>query len=168
MRNIFLYILFVFLIFIISSCSRRTVSSSSANELPASSSDIKSLTQNLFTEVNNYRISIGKEPFQLVEAASAQAEAHSADMASKKVPFGHDGFTARVTAISKITGLASAAAENVAYGQISAKEVLDMWLHSAGHKKNLDGNYNLTGIGLAKDKNGIVFFTQIYLRKDTH
>jgi uncharacterized protein YkwD len=63
------------------------------------------------------------------------------------------------------TSFMAASAENVAYGQLSAKAVVDGWLKSAPHKKNIEGNYNLTGIGLAKDRKGVIYFTQIFLRK---
>jgi uncharacterized protein YkwD len=59
----------------------------------------------------------------------------------------------------------SASAENVAYGQLSAQAVVKGWINSAPHRKNMEGNYTLTGIGLYKDRKGVIYFTQIFLRK---
>ena len=85
-------------------------------------------------------------------------------MASGKVAFGHDGFSARV----KATGIAySGAAENVAYNQGSkdpATTAVQGWLKSSGHLTNIKGNYNLTGIGVASNSKGQIYFTQIFLR----
>lgn len=101
----------------------------------------------------------------MINAASSEAAKHSNAMASRSTGFGHKGFEIRVTNISRQIGPVSAAAENVAYGKLTAQQVVNGWLKSPGHKKNIDGNYSLTGIGVAKDNKGIIFFTQIFLRK---
>jgi uncharacterized protein YkwD len=54
-------------------------------------------------------------------------------------------------------------AENVAYGNITAKEVVDNWLKSPGHRRNIEGKYTITGIGVAKSSDGTIFFTQIFV-----
>ena len=33
------------------------------------------------------------------------------------------------------------------------------------HKKNIDGDYDLAGVGAAQDANGVVYFTQIFVKK---
>ena len=52
-----------------------------------------------------------------------------------------------------------------AMGILSAGEVVNMWLNSPGHKRNIEGNFTLTGIGIAEADNGYLYFTQIFLRK---
>ena len=86
-------------------------------------------------------------------------------MATKKIPFRHDGFDERMAAISRQLKNVSATAENVAYGANTAKDVVDMWLHSPGHKKNIEGNYNLTGLGIEKGTDGQLYYTQIFVYK---
>lgn len=45
-----------------------------------------------------------------------------------------------------------ACAENIAAGQTSAKEVMNGWMHSSGHKANImNGSYKRLGVGLYKD-----------------
>jgi uncharacterized protein YkwD len=97
------------------------------------------------------------------EMESSLALKHSQDMAAGRVKFGHDGFNSRAKAIQKEVG-ASEIGENVASGPMTAREVVDGWLNSPGHKKNIEGNFMLTGIGLARDKKGDIFFTQIFSR----
>ena len=54
-------------------------------------------------------------------------------------------------------------AENVAYGAETAEEVVRMWLKSPGHKKNIEGKYNYTGIGIARGRNGQLYYTQLFI-----
>jgi uncharacterized protein YkwD len=94
---------------------------------------------------------------------SSLAEKHSQDMASGKVKFGHEGFNNRARAIQKSLG-STEIGENVASGPMTAREVVDGWLKSPGHKKNIEGNFVLTGIGYARNKKGDIYFTQIFSR----
>jgi uncharacterized protein YkwD len=123
------------------------------------------MEKNILYYINQHRRSIGLSDLIMLEQASQKATEHSMDMAKRKTGFGHEGFDTRVKYIAKNTGAVSAAAENIAYGQLSAKEVVDGWLHSPGHKRNIEGNYTYTGIGLAKDRDGVIYFTQIFIRK---
>lgn len=93
---------------------------------------------------------------------SASARMHSADMASRKTPFGHEGFDNRVKGIMKQLGPMHKWAENVAFGKLSAKDVVNGWLNSPPHKRNIEGGYTLTGIGTATSSEGAIYFTQIF------
>jgi uncharacterized protein YkwD len=135
---------------------------------PATSNrfDAVTMQQDILANVNQYRVSIGLQPLQMLDAANMQAAKHSVNMAARRTPFGHTGFEARAAAISTALGVTvSAAAENVADGKLTAKQVVAGWLHSPGHKKNIQGNYSLTGIGCAVDEGGVIYFTQIFVRK---
>lgn len=126
----------------------------------------KSITENnILFYVNDYRSKKGLPALQMNVDISSQAEKHSVDMATNKVSFGHDGFEDRVKIIAKKIGNIHSSAENVAYGNLSPKEVVDIWLRSPGHRKNIEGKYTLTGIGIAANKDNIIFFTQIFTSK---
>lgn len=59
----------------------------------------------------------------------------------------------------------SAAAENIAYGQRTAQEVVNAWMNSAGHRANiLSQSYTHTGVGAAKKSNGTLYWTQMFMR----
>jgi uncharacterized protein YkwD len=112
--------------------------------------------------INQYRRKKGLPALATDPVIEAEARRHTIAMASHRSPFGHDGFSYRSKVItSKIPGV-TATAENVAYGSRSAKEVVDGWLRSPGHKKNIEGKYKLTGIGVARDENSRLYFTQIF------
>jgi uncharacterized protein YkwD len=149
------------------SCSQGATTSSSMVNSKRDVISLDNMETGILQEVNAYRKKIGKPALQMMDAASAQAAIHSRNMAQQKTAFGHDGFETRVANIRKqATAInINAAAENVAFGELTAQKVVDGWLHSPGHKKNIEGDYNLTGIGVSRDKNGRVYYTQIFLHK---
>lgn len=114
--------------------------------------------------VNEYRHSKGLKPLQANSFISSVALEHSRNMLSGKTPFGHEGFKERAQVIRKKLGKVYVAAENVASGPMGAREVVDGWLHSPGHRRNIEGDFKLTGIGLAFGRRGMVYFTQIFIK----
>ncbi|HBT63205.1 MAG TPA: hypothetical protein DEB10_00905 [Ruminococcaceae bacterium] len=59
----------------------------------------------------------------------------------------------------------SAAAENIAYGQRTAQEVVNAWMNSPGHRANiLSRSYTQTGVGAAKKANGTLYWTQMFMK----
>lgn len=159
-------LLFVFALFFISSFTACAQVRDLHNRLTAYNRiDLANMNSRILQLVNEHRQSIGKGALKMIDVASAQAAQHSRDMMNKNTPFGHEGFEDRVDVIKKNTGFISAAAENVAYGQLTAEQVVDGWLHSSGHRKNIEGDYNLTGIGVAQNGQGIIYFTQIFVLK---
>jgi uncharacterized protein YkwD len=113
--------------------------------------------------VNDDRAKHGLPLLEMNALETSLAAKHSHDMAVGKVKFGHDGFNARAKAIQKALGSLEIG-ENVASGPMTAREVVDGWLHSPGHKKNIEGNFTLTGVGYSVDKKGDIYFTQIFSR----
>ena len=59
----------------------------------------------------------------------------------------------------------SSAAENIAYGQRTAQEVMNAWMNSPGHRANiLSRNLTEIGVGAAKAANGTIYWTQMFLK----
>jgi uncharacterized YkwD family protein/spore coat assembly protein SafA len=59
----------------------------------------------------------------------------------------------------------SAAAENIAYGQKTAQDVMNAWMNSPGHKANiLSKSVTQIGVGCAKASNGTLYFTQLFIK----
>jgi uncharacterized protein YkwD len=78
----------------------------------------------------------------------------------------HRGFDARLENIRKRIPV-RAAAENVAAAKGEkdpARTVVEGWTKSAGHRKNMLGDFSLTGVGVAQSKDGTYFFTQIFVK----
>lgn len=90
------------------------------------------------------------------------AQQHSANMASGRVAFGHNGFAKRNAMAGAIISQLNSFAENVAYGATSGNQVVSLWKSSSGHRRNMLGHYKYTGIGTAKDKHGQIFYTEVF------
>lgn len=59
----------------------------------------------------------------------------------------------------------TAAGENIAYGQSTPQEVMNAWMNSPGHRSNiLSPSYNQIGVGLAKDRYGRAYWTQMFIK----
>jgi uncharacterized protein YkwD len=123
-----------------------------------------SMSAEILRYVNEHRHSRGLKPLEANSFISSVALDHSRDMLSGKTAFGHDGFHDRIDRIRKRLGPIHVAAENVASGPMGAREVVDGWLHSPGHRRNIEGDFRLTGIGLAYGRRGMIYFTQIFTR----
>ncbi len=112
-------------------------------ELPAEVQDFVSL-------MNAHRQSVGCDPLAWSTAVAGVAQAHSEDMIARSY-FAHDNPDGE----SPFDRLRSAgisyrgAAENIAYGYPNASAVLDGWLNSSGHRRNIE-NCSLSehGVGL--------------------
>lgn len=62
----------------------------------------------------------------------------------------------------------SSAGENIAMGQKTPTEVMSSWMNSPGHRSNiLSTSYSEIGVGLAKDKYGRCYWTQMFIRPTT-
>jgi len=122
------------------------------------------MTQAVLFFVNQYRNQHGLGPLKMEEKISQQAYRHSQDMADHRQPFGHLGFNERFHYLRKHIHEVQAGAENVAYNYKTAKIVVDNWMTSRGHRQNILGHYNLTGIGIVRDKQGKLYYTQLFLK----
>ncbi|MGN6193985.1 MAG: CAP domain-containing protein [Ginsengibacter sp.] len=123
----------------------------------------KNIVEDILTQTNKFRKSKGLAKLVMRNDLNAIARQHSMDMARGRVGFGHTGFGERNAMARKKIKQMHAFAENVAYGATSGKEVVNMWEHSAGHRRNLLGNYKYIGIGIAKDRYGRIFYTQVFV-----
>jgi uncharacterized protein YkwD len=127
---------------------------------------LNSLELTTYKLVNRYRLSRNLPPLEIDPAISAEAKAHSEEMA-KVGHISHDGFNNRVESVAK-TIVYRSAAENVAYNVGHSEPDLvavQGWIESPGHKQNMIGRYDLTGIGVVKNARGEYYFTQIFIRK---
>jgi uncharacterized protein YkwD len=123
-----------------------------------------SVRQEVLTYVNQYRKEQHLPALQLNVNISQEASKHSQDMAAHRLPVGHDLFNQRIKRLRSLLPKTHAWAENVAYAYTEdAKEVVSGWMKSSGHRKNILGHYNFTGIGIARDKQGKLYYTQIFI-----
>ena len=136
---------------------------------PAAASDpvdLATLEQEVAERINAHRKASKLAPFAYDDRVAAIARRHSERMASGRAKLGHDGFEARAEEISQFLALAGAA-ENVSKHRREsdfAEFAVSGWLASPVHRKNIDGDYAITGIGAARSSQGLVYFTQLFVR----
>ena len=118
--------------------------------------------QELFARVNGYRASKGLNALQWSDVVAEHARGHSRDMASGAAPRGHSGFEARVAEIRKRIPI-SAWGENVV-GERNVDEAFRRLLDSRTHRRNLERDFDLTGVGAATDSQGLLYLTQIFVK----
>lgn len=126
--------------------------------------EMVAIEEEVLEQINEYRASQGLSPLALSRELTEMAREHSYNMAEEIVPFGHDGFLNRARQAFK-TIRCSRFAENVAFNQGAtdpATTAVKGWLASKGHHRNIVGRYDKTGIGIAQDDEGRIFFTQIF------
>lgn len=122
----------------------------------------KELSNEVFRYTNEFRRSKGMPALIMKEDLNSIARKHSENMASGRCSFGHAGFNQRSAKVKTIYKICTIA-ENVAYGAKNAKEVISLWKNSSVHRKNMLGKYKYTGIGVAKSKRGVIYYTEIFV-----
>lgn len=131
-----------------------------------SNPDLNQIEQEVYQQVNQYRQSQNLPPLQPNATITKQARLHSEAMAEGSVSFSHQGFDNRVKAIAQTISYRSAA-ENLASNQgysNPAEAAVQGWIESEGHRRNMIGNYNVTGVGVAQNEAGEYYFTQIFIQ----
>lgn len=136
----------------------------SLSALPPANAGKEGIEEAILADVNSYRKQHHLNPLKMDGRISQQAKIHSVNMAQHRLPFGHINFLNRVTVLRKEIKNSGAASENVAYNYKDGHDVVKNWLLSPGHKRNIVGNYDLTGIGIARDTKGRIYFTQMFLK----
>lgn len=98
---------------------------------------------------NTERLKAGCKPLRVDSRLNLSAQRHSADMARRdyfehESPEGEDFADREAQAGFK----GDTGGENIAMGQTSASEVMNDWMHSPGHRRNiLDCSYTMIGVG---------------------
>ena len=130
------------------------------------SQNMNELEKSVFAGINKYRKSRNLPMLQWDGTIAQESRIHAQQMATRKTTFSHDGFKKRVEIISQKIPY-KAAAENIAvnmgFSNPGEKAVVG-WINSPGHHKNIVGDFNLTGIGIAKNNEGKYYFNQIFIK----
>ncbi|MFP5286762.1 MAG: CAP domain-containing protein [Thermoanaerobaculia bacterium] len=110
--------------------------------------------EEMLARVNAERRKAGLRPLRLNSELDKSAQRHAEDMLARGY-FDHEspsGTTVRER--SRAAGYDwSAIGENLAFGQTSVDEVVETWMDSPGHRKNILGrNFSELGVGLALGK----------------
>ena len=131
------------------------------------STDFSSYQQQVLDLVNAERAKRGISALTLDSSLSSVATKKSQDMVNKNY-FDHTSPTyGSPFDMMKQFGISyRSAGENIAKGQKTPQEVVDAWMNSEGHRKNiLNPNFTNLGVGIAKDSNKTTYWTQMFIGK---
>ncbi len=121
--------------------------------------DLGRVRAEMLARVNAERKKAGVPPLKSNSRLDVAAQHHAADMLSRAY-FAHqspEGKTVRERAAAAGYDWRSIG-ENIAEGQLTVSEVMDTWMHSPGHRRNiLDPGFRELGVGLALGRSGDVY-----------
>lgn len=151
--------------FSLTSCSKDSVdeldtANLTARPAPVNYSDIE---LDVLELVNDYRAQQGLSTLQFLDEGSAQAALHNQHMIENNEVC-HDFFGSRYQALVKSVN-AKSVSENVGFGYRTADAVVNAWINSDGHRKNLEGEHTHFGISIKEGKDGKLYFTNIFVQK---
>lgn len=145
-----------------------TLPGGAGESTPAPATDYRSsVEQETFGLINQYRRDNKMPPLRWDAEIARVARVHSRDMAMKEVGFGHDGFDGRVDKLKSIKVGFGGAGENVLRTDDPdqlAQRAVALWLKSPAHLHNIRGDYNYSGLGIWIDKDGGIYFTQLFFK----
>ncbi|HBF6775055.1 TPA: sporulation protein [Clostridioides difficile] len=115
--------------------------------------------------VNVERAKAGLNPLTLDSSISNVATKKSQDMIDNNY-FSHNSPTygSPFDMLKKFGVSYKTAGENIAMGQKTPKEVVNAWMNSEGHRKNImNPNFSKIGVGVAQKSGGSIYWTQIFV-----
>ena len=152
------------IVFTMISCSSNETETSSADRTVVTQYNYNDTETKLVTLVNNYRVSVGLNPLQVINHISFKSEEHNIYMIDNNV-VNHDYFQQRSNNLVQVLG-AEKVGENIAYNYQTAESAMSAWLHSSAHKANIEGDYTHLGISVTVDQaTGKKYYTNMFIKK---
>ena len=138
--------------------------------------NIASLEREIHRLTNEFRQKKGLQPFKRLGYLDNAARDHSSymrnqsDKSTKKLVISHDNGQQRAAKTIADTGGVNLA-ENVGAlhrvkEEFVAEKIVEGWITSKGHYKNLVGDFNNLGVGISLGKDYTVFATQVFVKID--
>lgn len=137
------------------------------NMSPESNNEMQNMKRKVFDLVNQERQNRGLKPYKYYNKLAHVAQKKAKDMRDNNY-FSHQSPTygSPFEMLEEFGIEYSAAGENIARGQRSAEEVMNSWMNSPGHRKNiLSKKYTHIGVGLAQNKQNTNYWVQMFIRK---
>lgn len=157
MKNILKTATLLFLLISVISCN-------SEDSMDDDSNNPNATIENEILElVNTYRSSKNLTTLKKLEAIKTQTDIHT-DYMIQKNAISHDLFDDRWEYLKENVD-AKRIAENVAAGYSTPKAVVDGWIKSDGHRKNIEGNYTHFHVTAKQNSENVWYYTNIFINK---
>jgi uncharacterized protein YkwD len=135
---------------------------------PPPAAEYAAMEREVARRVNAHRAARRLAALTYDTALAAVARAHSLDMAAHDVPMGHDGFHERAERVDRFMPL-EAIGENVAMNDYAPARTVGVavagWLASPHHLENIEGHYDVTGVGIVRARDGTFYYTQMFVAR---
>lgn len=131
--------------------------------------DAKLLEQAIFHKINSYRAEKNLPRLEWNNQLAYMSRMHSEALAEKGPPITHEGIELRFETLKDVFPDMRSFGENVAYNfgfRDPASRAIKGWLGNPRHRKNILGDFTLTGVGVFIDKEGKIYFTQSFGKID--
>lgn len=146
-------------ILLLTSCSSDTDN----EEVFDDSSNYSSYEKEIIQLLNNHRNSKGLSSLKVLDIIKTQTDEHTDYMISAG-QISHDNFSDRSSYLQK-NAQAKGTAENVASGYTTAQSVVNGWINSDGHRKNIEGNYTHFHLTAKQSPNNKWYYKNIFIRQ---
>lgn len=130
--------------------------------MPPSSGNSSSYAVEVLSLVNAERTKVGASVLTINASSESAANTRAREIQQS---FSHtrpngSGFS---SALTEAGVNFRASGENIAYGQNSPQEVMQVWMNSDGHRANiLNRDFTSIGIGHTENGNGVDYWTQLF------
>ncbi|WP_459213140.1 CAP domain-containing protein [Aquimarina rhabdastrellae] len=159
-----LKVVLISLTYLMLSCSKEeieTIAPEVTNENEFLTYDYTTIEEEILELINDHRSTLGLSTLEIMDIASVEAQKHNEHMITNQEVC-HDYFFQRERIIKEATK-ATNVSENVAFGYNNAASVVNAWLNSPEHKKNLEGDHTYFGISVIQNTEGRYYFTNIFI-----
>ncbi len=165
MNNHPLRLLVVLCALVLTSCSSNNEIELAENNIenPITNISEKTIEAEILNIVNDYRVANGFSSLSKLQAIKSQTSNHTNYMIDNNKT-SHDFFYQRKEYLNKNVNAVNVG-ENVAYGYSSAESVVNAWIKSEGHKKNIEGDFTHFDVTAEKNSEGKWYFTNIFVKK---
>lgn len=117
------------------------------------------------SKINSSRSSAGLAPLKMDSNLRSYARKHTQYMIDGKCSGGANICHSSSSALQKAAGSGwSALGENVGRGN-TVSSLHQAFMDSAGHRKNILGDYNFVGIGTGTNADGVLYVTVVFMKK---
>ncbi|WP_299681483.1 CAP domain-containing protein [uncultured Tenacibaculum sp.] len=113
--------------------------------------------------LNKHRSDNGLSTLEILDIIKTQTDAHTDYMISKG-DISHDNFSDRNNYLQQNAD-ARGTAENVAFGYSNAQSLVNAWINSDGHRRNIEGNFTHFNLTAKQNNNGTWYYTNIFIRR---
>lgn len=128
--------------------------------------ELAAVRRQLLQLVNDARAKANLPALTVDPLLGEQAQRHCDAIAGGRTPFSHEGYAERFAAIRTANPTVTSMGENIGFQDAAARDkaaaMVGLWMRSASHKKNILGDFALTGMGVAAGADGRVYAVQIF------